>query len=228
MSRSGSAVTDEPQPPAPHPASIAVWAVPSPVAVGTRFTVMVGVKCASGCRLTGLPIVVRDAAGAIVGRGRLGETPSPGTRALYAAEVALEAPEVEGVHSRCANFAGGAPAGEMEAAGACPEAAHAAAASTFSFRTTAPPDHRVTVTVRERETESPVARAEVRLGLYRAATDARGQAVLDVPRGEYDVSVRKAGYEPHAGRVIVAGDIALRIDAVPASDADADDDRLWM
>ena len=133
------------QPPAPplHPTSIAVWAVPSPVVVGSRFTVTIGVKCASGCRLTGLPVVVRDADGAAVGQGRFGEAPAPGTRALYAAEVALEASEVEGVHSRTASFAGRAPTGAEEAG----DAAHAAASSTFSFRASSPPDHRVTVTV---------------------------------------------------------------------------------
>ena len=214
------------QPPAPplHPTSIAVWAVPSPVVVGSRFTVTIGVKCASGCRLTGLPVVVRDAAGAAVGRGRFGEAPAPGTRALYAAEVALEASEVEGVHSRTASFAGGAPTGAEEAG----DAAHAAASSTFSFRVSSPPDHRVTVTVCERDTGTPLAQAEVQVGIYRAATDAHGRAVLEVVAGAHDVSARKAGYQPHASRVTVTGNVALRIDAERASDADLDDDQVWM
>lgn len=238
-----------PVPSTPHPTSIAVWGVPSPVVAGRPFTATVGVKCASGCRLSGMPVVVRDPAGAIVGRSRLGDVPSPGTRALYAAQVALVAPEAEGVHFRTATFAGSASTGESEAAGtaatgaeaadetgtagrteaadAGPGAAHAVASSTFSFRTAGPPDHRVTITVREQGAGAPVARAEVRVGFYRAATDARGRAVLDVPAGEYDVSARKTGYEPHAGRVIVTGDVAYRIDAAPASDAD-DDDHVWM
>lgn len=199
---------------------MAVWGVPSPVVAGRPFTATVGVKCAAGCRLSGMAVVVRDAAGTIVGRGRLGEAPSPGTRALYAAEVALVAPEAEGVQRRTATFAGSASGGD----GA--EAAHAGSSSTFSFRTAGPPDRRVAVTVREQEAGAPIARAEVRVGLYRAATDAGGLAVLDVPAGEYDVWARKAGYEPHAGRVVVAGEVAYRIDLAPA--ADADDDQMWM
>ena len=117
-------------------------------------------------------------------------------------------------------------ADRTEAAGDGREAAHAGSSSTFSFRTAGPPDHRVTVTVCEREAGAPVAGAEVRVGLYRAATDAGGRAVLDVPAGEYDVWARKAGYEPHAGRVVVAGDAACRIEVAPA--ADADDDQVWM
>lgn len=240
------AKAEPPATPAPHPTSVAVWGVPSPVVAGRPFTATVGVRCASGCRLSGMPVVVRDAAGAAVGEGRLGETPAPGTRALFAAEVSLVAPEAGGVHSRTAAFAGSASPGDAEAAGTGaaavrdeagaasrteaaddgPEAAHAGSSSTFSFRTAGPPDHRVAVTVREQEAGAPVAGAEVRVGLYRAATDAGGLAVLDVPAGEYDVWARKAGYEPRAGRVVVTGDVACRIDVAPASDAD--DDQVWM
>ena len=53
---------------APHPTSIAVWGVPSPVVVDGRFAVQVGVKCAAGCALAGQPVVVRDEAGADIGR----------------------------------------------------------------------------------------------------------------------------------------------------------------
>ena len=242
-----SAKTEPPAPPAPHPTSIAVWGVPSPVVAGRPFTATVGVKCASGCRLSGMPVVVRDAAGAAVGEGRLGEAPAPGTRALFAAEVSLVAPEAAGVHFRTATFAGSAApvdaeaagtgaggavdeaaaANRTEAAGDGREAAHAGSSSTFSFRAAGPPDHRVTVTVREREAGAPVAGAEVRVGPCRAATDAGGLAVLDVPAGEHDVWARKAGYETHAGRVAVTGDVAYRIDAAPAADPD-DDDQVWM
>ena len=232
---------------------MAVWGVPSPVVAGRPFTATVGVKCASGCRLGGMAVVVRDPAGTIVGRGRLGEAPSPGTRALYAAEVTLVAPETEGVQSRTATFAGSASggdgasgadtgarstgsgpaaadetgnAGRTATADAGAEAAHAGSSSTFSFRAAGPPDHRVTVAVREQEAGAPVAGAEVRVGLYRAATDAGGLAVLDVPAGEYDVWARKAGYEPRPGRVVVTGDVACRIDVAPAPEAD--DDQMWM
>ncbi|MCY4660471.1 MAG: carboxypeptidase-like regulatory domain-containing protein [Acidobacteria bacterium] len=226
---------------------MAVWGVPSPVVASRAFTATVGVKCAAGCRLSGMPVVVRDASGTAAGEGRLGEGPSPGSRALYAAEVSLVAPDATGVHAWIADFAGGAfsdgdeaatgragretggrPEGAVARPDATPEVAHASSSVTFSFRTAGPPDHRVTVTVRERETGSPIARAEVRIGHYRGATGADGRVVLDVAAGEHDVSVRKAGYEPHADRVAVTSDVALRVDAGRAPDPDLDDDHIWM
>ena len=237
-----------PPAPAPHPTSVAVWGVPSPVVAGRPFTATVGVKCASCCRLSGMPVVVRDAAGAVAGEGRLGEAPSPGTRALYASEVSLVAPDDQGVHAWTADFAGaacsrgdaaarsragretgGRPEGaDAQMPDAAPGVAHASSSATFGFRTTGPPDHRVTVTVRERETEAPVARAEVRIGLYRGVTGVDGRAALDVAAGEHAVSVRKAGYQPHADRVAVTTDVALRVDAERAPDPDLDDDHVWM
>lgn len=234
--------------PAPHPTSVAVWGVPSPVVAGRPFRATVGVKCASGCRLSGMPVVVRDAAGGAAGEGRLGEAPSPGTRALYASEVSLVAPDDTGVHAWTADFTGasgsdgdaaarrragrgteGRPQGpDIQLPDPEPEVAHAASSATFSFRTAGPPDHRVTLTVRERETGAPIVRAEVCIGLYRGATGADGRVALDVAAGEHDVSVRKAGYEPHADRVAVTTDVALHVDADRAPDPDLDDDHVWM
>lgn len=241
----------DPGPPpasAPHRTSVAVWGVSSPVVAGGPFRATVGVKCASGCCLSGMPVAVRDAAGAAAGGGRLGGAPSPGTRALYASEVSLVAPEDEGVHAWTADFAGGACSHGDEAArcragteaggrpegadaqppNAAPEVAHAASSATFGFRTVGPPDHRVTVTVRERETEAPIARAEVRIGPYRGATGVDGRVALEVTAGEHAVSVRKAGFRPHADRVAVTTDVALRVDADRAPDPDLDDDHVWM
>ena len=222
---------------APHATSIAVWGVPSPVVAGSRFTATVGVKCPAACSLSGRPVVVRDAAGAEVGRGQLGSQPAPGTRALYAASVALAAPAEAGVHAWTAAFpaAGSGAAAEGASAGASPpetatppETPHAAAQAAFSFRAAAPPEHCVTVTVHDQATEAPLAAVEVHLGPYRAATDAEGGARVDVPTGDYDLYVRKAGYAPHAGRVAVTGDLALQVAAAPAPDADADDEQVWM
>lgn len=224
---------------APHATSVAVWGVPSPVVVGSRFTVTVGVKCAAACSLAGQPVVVRDATGVEVGRGRLGALPAAGTRALHAAEVGLAAPPAAGVHAWTAAFppaesgappppAGGPAAVPPAEADAPPEAPHAGAQAAFSFRAAARPEHRVTVTVHDRETEQPLAAAEVHLGPYRAATDARGGARVEVPAGRYDLYVRKAGYAPHAAGVAVAGDVALQVAAAPAPDVDPDDEQLWM
>ena len=254
---------------APHPTSIAVWGVPSPVVVNRPFAATVGVKCSAGCPLVGRRIVVRDEAGADVGHGRVGETPEPGTSALYAMQVTLQAPAREGVHSWTAAFEDAAPDSvprgaavpprqtvsaheatpgrdasqvpegtpERETApahGALPQSepappAHASAMATFGFRTVSPPEQRVTVTVRDQNTDAPLAGAEVRVGVYRGTTDATGQAHVAVHPGSYDIYVRKAGYQPHAGSVPVAsGDVSLEVAAARVTEADLDDEQVWM
>ncbi len=258
---------------APHPTSIAVWGVSSPVVVNRGFVAKVGVKCSAGCSLAGRTIVVRDAAGTDVGHGRLGDAPERGTSALYAAEVALEAPAEEGVHDWTAAFVGTGPDSDPPGTGppgdaawpreAAPDheatpvrdasrarkatpapvtapspgplppseqapLAHAGATAAFGFRTVAPPEHRVTVTVCDRDGEERLADAEVRVGAYRGTTDADGQAQVEVQAGSYDLYVRKTGYAPYTDSVTVAGDLTLRVAAEPASDPDPDDEQVWM
>lgn len=221
---------------ASHATSIAVWGVPSPVAADGRFTVQVGVKCAAGCPLTGQPVAVRNEAGAGVGRGRLGAAPEPGTRALYRADLTLTAPAREGVHAWTVVFtaagtdpapAHGAPQ-EAEATARESATAHEAATATFGFRTVRPPEHRVTVTVCDRDTGTPLAGAEVRVGVHRGTTDADGKAFVGAPAGRHEVYVRKAGYLPLTGGVTVRGDAALRFAAARVSDADPDEEQVWM
>ena len=221
---------------ASHATSIAVWGVPSPVAADGRFTVRVGVKCAAGCPLTGQPVAVRNEAGAGVGRGRLGAAPEPGTRALYRTDLTLTAPAREGVHAWTVVFAaagtdpapahGTPPADEATARESAP--AHEAATATFGFRTVRPPEHRVTVTVCDRDTGTPLAGAEVRVGVHRGTTDADGKALVGAPAGRHEVYVRKAGYLPLTGGVTVRGDAALRFAAARVSDADPDEEQVWM
>ena len=313
-----------------------MWGVPSPVVVDRGFAATVGVKCSAGCPLAGRAVVVRDEAGDEAGRGRLGETPAPGTSALHAVEVALKAPAREGVHTWTAVFdcggpgpttretdpaPGGSPAraaatpenarpttretvpapGESPAraaatpenagpttrettparssataeqqtpaapeatpvrvaatagqqAPAAPEAAatealagtttcstgreapaareaahaHEAAAAAFSFRAVSPPEHRVTVTVRDRDTDALLPGAEVRVGVHRGTTGADGRAQVDARAGAGDLYVRKAGYAPHAGSVEVSGDAALQVVVARVSDADPDEEQVWM
>ena len=211
--------------PPPHPTSLAVWGVPSPVVVNRPFTVTVGVTCAAACELAGQRVVVHDETGADVGEGRLGETPAPGTRALYAAEVTLAAPAREGVHSWSATFAARAESAEPSAEAAAP---HSDARATFGFRAAGPPEHRVTVTVRDRDTGAPLRDAEVRVGAYQASTDETGRASVEVSGGRYDLYTRKAGYAAHTGSVTVERDVTLEVAAAPMSDADLDDDQIWM
>ena len=66
---------------------------------------------------------------------------------------------------------------------------------------------------------------EVRLGPYMRSTDASGTVRLDVPGGEYDLSIRKDGLEAAAQTLHVASDISIRIDGtiVPTMAARAPD-----
>ena len=105
---------------------------------------------------------------------------------------------------------------------------HEAAGCTFSFRIVEPPENAVTVTVVDRNTEAPLADADVHLGVYRASTDAEGLARVEAPAGEYELYVRSPGYVPYTEPVTVTGDAALRVAAACVSEADLDDDQVWM
>ena len=193
-----------------------MWDVASPVVVNRSFTVHVGTKCAAACRLTGQLIVVRDEAGIQVGKGKLGDTPWPGTSALYAAEVNLVAPAREGMYTWSVTSAGAESAPHEDAVG------------TFSFLTAGPPDHRLTVTVLDEDTAAPVENVQVRLGVYRASTDVRGCASLELPKGRYDLQLWKVGYETPSKTVELTESVAIQVKAVFTPDNDPDDEQVWM
>ena len=202
--------------PAPHPTSIAVWDVPSPVVAKSAFMVRVGMKCRDACPLTGQRIVVRDETQTDVGEAGLGETPWPGTSALYAAEVTLTAPDEEGVYAWSVTFP--SPLGTQ----------HEEASTPFTFRAAPPPEHRFTVTVVDSQTQLQLANAQIRLGVYRTATDAGGQARLEVPKGRYALDIRRVGYETLSKTVDVRADVAIQIEALSAPVKDSDDEQVWM
>lgn len=186
----------------PHDTSVVVWDVPSPVPVGTPFTVKVGVRCATLCRLTGHAVEVR-ADGVTVGRGTLGALPWPDTRGLHWAEVPVVAPATPGLAHWAGIFTG---------VNATPD--HRASQAPFTFRVEPPPAHRVTLTVTVRDTGAPLGGADVRVGVYRAVTDAAGQADVPVPAGSYDVVVETDGFAGHLPGLDVHGDVSVTVAAV--------------
>ncbi len=201
----------------PHITSMAVWGVPTPVVVNSRFRVKVGVKCSATCPLAGQLVEVRDAAGILIGEGTLGETPWPGTSALYVADVELAAPATEGMASWSARFTAGKPG-----------LPHEDASVMLSFRTAGPPEHRVTVRVADHETGAPLEDVEVRLGVYRALTDEHGLAGLEVPGGVYDLNAWKVGYETLPRTLEVSGNLMIQLEALLAAEKDSEDERVWM
>ena len=201
----------------PHTTSVAVWDVPSPAVMRRPFTVQVGVKCSALCQLTGQLVQVRDEAGAEVGEGILGGTPWCGTEALYEADVALTAPDREGMSSWSVRFKASEP-----------RLPHRESSATLTFRTTKPAEHSVTVKVVQQETNHPLKSADVRLGIYRARTDERGLASLEVPKGTYEVDAWKTRFETVPQTVEVTGDVTVQVMARPVPQPDSDFQRTWM
>jgi hypothetical protein len=200
----------------PHTTSVAIWDVPSPVK-GSRFGVKVGIKCTALCSLGGQLVEIRDEAGVKLGDGRLGDDPRPGTSALYEAEVSLVAPSQAGVFARSVSFA----STELDFP-------HREASGDFTFRSLEPPEHTVTVQVVPKGIDAPMDNIEVRLGAYRAETDERGLASVEVPKGTYELSAWRIDIEPVSTELEVTGDTLVEVDAAPRSVVDEDEERMWM
>ena len=186
----------------PHACSLTAWGAPSPATAGGALPVYVGLRCGRACRLTGARVALLDDAGMQVGDGVLGAAPWPGTEALYWTLVEARAPAVEGVHAWTAVL--------IDAATELP---HAAAPAAFGFRTGKACEHRAAVRVVEAEGREPVAGVEVRVGPYTAATNADGIAVVAVPQGAFEVTIRKDGLDARPRPVAVDGDLQLDIEA---------------
>jgi hypothetical protein len=196
----------------PHATSLAVWGVPSPVVRGERFGIKVGAKSSSACALEGKPIEVSDQAGTVVARGNLGATPWPGTSALHWTELELTAPAQEGMAWWSASFAGTAL-----------DTPHEGASSRFSVAVVRQPEHRLTVEVLEKDSKAPIENVQIRLGAYAAATDPTGHAEVAMPKGTYDLTVWKVGYDAPGRIVDISGDTTIQIEAVvvPPENPDA-------
>ena len=53
---------------------------------------------------------------------------------------------------------------------------------------------------------------EIRLGVYRSITDARGLATVDVPKGSYALTVWKLGYEHFSTELSVADTATIEVE----------------
>jgi hypothetical protein len=187
----------------PHATSLAVWDNPSPVVMGSTFEAKIGAKCAEGCVLTGKTVEVRDEAGAVLATGVLGEAAWEGTTGLFWTPIELTAPSAQGGFAWSAHFS----AAELHLP-------HNGASGAFSFVTVLPPEHRVTVKVVEKETAAPISDAQVRLSVFRGATDETGVASFDVPAGEHRLFIWKAGYEAPERTIDVNCSEDVQVEAV--------------
>jgi hypothetical protein len=187
----------------PHRTSLAVWQVPSPVQIASRFSITVGAKSSGACSLGGARIEIRDDTGRVVGESVLGQIPWYGSDALYWTEVVLAAPPRAGPQCWSAAFAAadlGLP--------------HLGSSAEFSFTAVKPPEHRVAVTVIEGEAASPVEKTEVALGPYRAATDKTGAVHIQAAAGTYALAVWKSGFKAAVRTVEIAADASVQFELV--------------
>jgi hypothetical protein len=183
----------------PHATSVNVWGLPSAIAAGERFRFKVGIKCSSGCKLTGRPLTVFDDEGAQVGAASLRDDIWPGTTALYFAEVDAQAPLRTGDHEW-----------RVDCPGSEQDVPHADGAFTFAVKVVSPPDHEVIVEALDAETQAPIKGAHILLHPYRALTDERGVATVRVAKGRYKLFVSGFRYIVYQGFLDVAGDVATR------------------
>jgi hypothetical protein len=182
-----------------HAASMNVWGLPSAIAAGERFSFKVGIKCSSGCKLTGRQLSIFDHEGAQVGAGSLLDDIWPGTSALYFAEVEAQAPRTTGDHKwqvKTPEWDSGLP--------------HAAGSFDFAVKIVSPPDYEVTVEAFDSEKHTPINGAHVLLHPYRARTDEKGVAKVKVTKGKYRLFVSGFNYIAYENIVDVAGDVTTR------------------
>lgn len=195
-----------------HDTRVVVWDVPSAIERGKPFAVRLGVACSARCGLDGLAVVVRDHHGNRRTTATLGDATWSGTDALHHAQVALNAPDTEGLyHWEASVLTDGLPI------------AHTDSSARFGVRVVAPPDCRVTVVAVDARSGTPVEGARVVAHPYRAVTDDRGRAGMHVPAGEYRLFVSGKGYVPFRFEGEVTTDITLHAELtqdVELSDAD--------
>jgi hypothetical protein len=191
-----------------HETSLAVWDIPTPAA-GERFSVKVGAKSSVGCALGGRRIDVLEG-DHVVASGRLGETPWPGTSALYWAEVELRAPESPALVTLAVHF----DAAELDEP-------HQDASSPFNVSVVALPDYTLAVTVASGG--MPIEEAYLRLGPYRATTDASGRASIKLAKGRYELVVWKPGYDTDPVPLAIDAEASINVQAraLPQDDPDA-------
>jgi len=185
-----------------HEISLAVWDLTSPVVIGRRPTLKVGVSCTSACNLSGTSVNAYNDAGERIGAGTLGSAPWPATAALYWAELDLVAPERAGDLSLSIH--------------ASPASPHPEATSVVTCVVSRQPEHRVTLHVIDKTSGAPLADVELRLGGFRATTDDVGLARVDVPCGTYQVVTWKWRYEVVSKNVDVVGDTTIHLELMAA------------
>ena len=183
--------------------SLAIWDVPMPAVVGETFSIKVGAKSSFGRALAGCRVEVSDTTGAVVATGTLGEAPWPETEALYWAALDMLAPAQQQVAEYAVRLIANPG-----------ESAHHAVATRFTIAATAKPEHKLTVKVTEQTTAAALGGVEIRLGSFRARTNAAGQAELHVCKGEYQLQLFRTAHIAAAKPIDIKGDTSIELTMV--------------
>lgn len=220
-----------------HSTRLVVWDVPSTVEGGEKFSVKIGVKCSSECRPDGWTVEVSDQDGKARATAPLSDEPSPGTSALYFAEVDLSAPDEEGLHawevrasvgSGVDDVEGGPPeilADDAAGGPAATDLPHTEGIAAFGVRVVPQPECLLTVLAIDMESQTPVEGAKVVVHPYNTLTDERGVAELRVPKGEYRLFVSGKRYFPFRSDGDVKADVTIRAEL--ALDLELSDADIW-
>ena len=193
----------------PHVISLAFWDAPFPAVIDSKFRLKVGARCSAGCKLTGEGIEIYDHQGVMVATGTLGDDPWRDTVAMYWAELELQAPSKEDYYKwqiRCPEF------------GLKPK--HEESVCTFAFRAARPPEHVVTIEVASngKAARPPIRKALVTLyarsTTYSGYSDDDGVVRLNVPKGEYNLTVIATDHKEWEGTVEVADDVTIKVEMI--------------
>jgi hypothetical protein len=184
------------------------------VVAGEGFTIRVGAKSSAGLDLEGRRVEVCGAGGTVIAFRELGSARWPGTSALHWTELSLPAPAEYGVASFSVRLAADRP-----------DTPHRAASAVFAVNVVPPPEHTATIQALAQENAAPIADADIRLGPYRATTDAAGRAHLRVAAGQYELHLWKVGYEAPTRIVTVNGNVSVEVAAATVPEETAD--RAW-
>lgn len=181
----------------PHPTSIAVWDVSSPIVFDTTFRFTAGVKCSAGCNLAGKVIEVFDHEDNKVAVAPLGEELYSSAIDLFWVEIELKAPSQEGCYTWKVKFS------EADL-----EIPHDDSTFNFVFSTTKAPDCELTVEVIMAGTALPIEKAQVaiRPNLRTCYTDEQGLVKFLVTKGEYKLSI-SAGKPAPKGMEYMFGEV---------------------
>ena len=169
-----------------HMTGMAVWRESLPVTIGTEFELNIGVNCVEHCSLLGQNAnVYLDEQ--LLATVPMGEPEAP-RNGLYFKKVTLRAPEEIGSYQLTC---------KMEPEGL--ELLHAPVQSVYSFTTALQPECLLTVNVLEEKSEKPVDGANISVRItgsypYHGRSNEAGQAIFNLPWGEYRVGSICADY----------------------------------